>query len=245
MNRLSEPRRRLFGAVLVAAVALVIAGVVLAARRDGPWERSTDLEQLGRYGSVPSFALTERSGRRVSRADLLGSVWVVDFIYTECTESCPTQSLQLAQLQREFSGAHDLRLVSITVDPVHDTLEVLQTYAERYGASERWWFLTGNKREIYCLAREGFRLAVSDPRAADEPDCRALAWLAPSVAWASHGSRGVHQDAQEVVMHSARVALVDRAGQIRAYHLATDPESMARLRANLRRLLRAPAQPAR
>jgi hypothetical protein len=74
----------------------------------------------------------------VTRDDLRGRVWVADFIYTECTETCPTQSLQFAQLQREFQDAADLRLVSITVDPVHDTPEVLRRYAERYGATDRW-----------------------------------------------------------------------------------------------------------
>jgi protein SCO1/2 len=220
--------------MLVAVVGLVVGGVVLGARRDVTPEGSTDLEHVGRYGEVPSFVLTERSGRRVTTADLLGFVWVADFIYTECTETCPTQSLQLAQLQREFAGAHDLRLISLTVDPAHDTPEILRAYAERYGAGERWWFLTGNKREIYCLAREGFRLGVTDPRSADVPDCTRSAWLTPSAAWASHGSHGI-------VMHSARMVLVDRVGQIRAYHLATDQDSMARLRANLGRLLRGPA----
>ena len=239
MTGLSKPRSRLLvAAMLVGVVALIVGGIALGVRRDTAPEGSTDLERLGRYGEVPPFALTERSRRGVTTADLRGSVWVVDFIYTECTESCPTQSLELAQLQREFSGTPDLRLVSITVDPAHDTPAVLRTYAERYGASERWWFLTGDKREIYCLAREGFRLGVTDPRSADVPDCSRSAWLAPSIAWASHGSHGI-------VMHSARMVLVDRTGQIRAYHLATDQESMARLKANLGRLLRAPADPER
>jgi protein SCO1/2 len=234
MKKVSRVRRPIIiSGMLVAVTALLIGSAVLVTRRDAPPAASTDLEQLGRYGEVPSFALTERSGRRVTRDDLRGSAWVVDFIYTECTESCPTQSLQLAQLQREFTGAADLRLVSITVDPAHDTPEVLQAYAERYGASDRWWFLTGEKREIYCLAREGFRLGVVDPRSAAPPDCRRVSWLGPAQAWASHGSQGL-------VMHSARMALVDRRGQIRAYHLATDPDSVARLRANLRRLLNAP-----
>jgi len=216
--------------MLGAAAVVLIGGAMLVARRVVPPAISIDLEQLGRYGEVPSFALTERSGRRVTRDGLRGSIWVVDFIYTACTETCPTQSLQLAQLQREFTGVPDLRLVSITVDPAHDTPEVLRAYAERYGASDRWWFLTGEKRAIYCLARDGFRLGVVDPSAAGPPDCRPVSWLAPAAAWASHGSQGL-------VMHSARVALVDRRGQIRAYHLATDAESMARLRANLRQLL--------
>lgn len=228
-------RRMVVSGMLAAVTALVIAGAVLVARRDAPRAASTDLEQLGGYGEVPAFALTERSGRRVTRDDLRGSVWVLDFIYTECTESCPIQSLEFAQLQREFAAASDLRLVSITVDPAHDTPEVLQDYARRYGATDRWWFLTGEKREIYCLARDGFRLSVVDPRAAESPDCRRLSWLAPVAAWASHGSKGL-------VMHSARVALVDRRGQIRAYHLPTEQDSMARLRANVRQLLSTPGR---
>lgn len=225
-------RRRwiLLGGTVAGAAAALLAGTLLLAARQTPSAAPTDLERLGRYGAVPFFSLTERSGRRVTRDDLRGSVWLVDFVYTECTETCPTQSLQFARLQREFSGAPEFRLVSITVDPVHDTPAVLRAYARRYGAGDRWWFLTGARREIYCLARDGFRLGVVDPEASGSPACGEASWLGPGRAWASHGSRGL-------VMHSARVVLVDRTGQIRAYHLATDPDSMARLRANFRRLL--------
>ncbi len=223
-------------AALGAGVALVASAAAAwwASRAASPSAEAT-LETLGTYGAVPPFTLTERSGRRVTVDDLRGRVWVADFIYTECTETCPTQSLQFAQLQREFWDAADLRLVSITVDPVHDTPEVLRRYAERYGATDRWWFLTGDTRDIYCLAQQGFRLAVVDPAAAAPPSCGPTLGLGPARAWASHGSRGL-------VMHSARAVLVDRTGQIRAYHLATDEASMARLRANLRRLLAEPAR---
>ena len=190
----------------------------------------TTLEQIGVYGRVPAFSLTERSGRRVTLDDLRGLVWVVDFIYTECTETCPTQSLAFAQLQREFAGAPGLRLVSITVDPIHDTPEVLRRYAERYGAADRWWFLTGDKRDIYCLAQQGFHLAAADPGASSPPACGQAFRIGLTPAWASHGSKGL-------VMHSARSVLVDSAGQIRAYHLMTDPQSLKALESNLRALL--------
>jgi protein SCO1/2 len=226
-------KRAIIAGLLGTVVALMAVGVVFVARRDAPSAGSTDLERLGRYGTVPAFALTERSGRRVTLSELHGFVWVADFIFTECTETCPTQSLQFAAVQREFARAADLRLVSITVDPAHDTPEILRAYAERYGATDRWWFLTGSPRAIVCLAREGFRLGAVGPRSADPPDCGSLSWLPPAAAWASHGAAGS-------VAHSARAALVDRSGQIRAYHLTTDPDSMARLRANLRRLLAEP-----
>src|SRR6266542_4573091 len=224
--------------VVLAGVILLLAfgGAWLAGRVAGwkttPGSSEPTLEELGDYGEVPAFTLTERSGRRVTRDDLRGLVWIVDFVYTECTESCPAQSLQCAGLQQEFGDAADLRLVSITVDPAHDTAEVLRRYAERYRAGDRWWFLTGDKRDIYCLARQGFRLGVTDPAAPDQPACGQVSSRGLTSAWASRGSGGL-------IMHSARVALVDRRRHIRAYHLATDPDSMGRLRSNLRRLLRA------
>jgi cytochrome c len=63
--------------MVVVVLALVVGGVVVGARRDGSLDTLTDLEQLDRYGEVPAFTLTERSGRRVTTADLRGAVWVV------------------------------------------------------------------------------------------------------------------------------------------------------------------------
>src|SRR6266542_3044640 len=221
--------------VIAAAIALpVLSATALA----GLWAiRSTATqrteaapEQPGDYGQVPAFTLTERSGRPVTRDQLRGLVWVVDFIYTDCTETCPIQSAEFARLEREFPDAADLRLVSITVDPVHDTPEVLRRYAGRYSADDRWWFLTGAKQEIYCLAREGFHLGVGDPAAPNQSQCSQAFRLGPAAAWASHGSGGL-------IMHRPRFVLVDRRGHIRAYHSGTDADSVARLRTNLAELL--------
>jgi len=212
-----------------AAVASVAVVGIHASRSLAP-SAELSLDHLGHYGSVPPFTLTERSGRRVGRDDLLGHVAVIDFIYTECTETCPTQSLQFAQIQRQFAAARGLRLVSITVDPQHDTPEVLARYASRYGADDRWWFLSGDQREIYCLARDGFHLSVVDSSAAQPPTCGSASRFGPAAAWASHGSKGL-------IMHSARLVLIDRKGEIRAYHLVTDADAIERLITNLRRLL--------
>ncbi|HWP35727.1 MAG TPA: SCO family protein, partial [Thermodesulfobacteriota bacterium] len=201
-----------------------------AAAGSGAAGAPVSLETLGVYGRVPDFALVERSGRTVTLADLLGTVWVANFIYTACTDTCPTQSLLLSRLQVEFAGEPDLRLVSITVDPEHDTPAALARYAARYRADPaRWLFLTGPKPAVHALAKEGFRLGVSelpDPRPAS--GWRRL--VEPRPAAATHG-------ASTLVLHSARVVLVDREGRIRAYHRPEDPESAARLRDNLRTLL--------
>jgi protein SCO1/2 len=194
-----------------------------------PRDESGSLETLGAYGTVPDFALVERSGRRVTLADLRGRVWLADFIYTECTETCPLQSFQVSRLATEFAASPDVRFVSITVDPDHDTPAVLAAYALRYQADrERWLFLTGSKQAIYALAKDGFKLGVTD--AGNARAGSLLAPVMPSPASASHGSKGL-------VMHSSRFILVDRKAQIRAYHRSDDPESLARLRENLRALL--------
>jgi cytochrome oxidase Cu insertion factor (SCO1/SenC/PrrC family) len=220
--------------IALGGMALALAAGVAAAALNSLASRASmheagSLETLGHYGSVPDFSLVERSGRRVTLADLRGRVWLANFIYTECTESCPLQSLQVSRLAAEFAAAPDLRFVSITVDPDHDTAAVLAAYARRYHADrERWLFLTGSKQAIYALAKDGFKLGVTD--AGNAQVGRLLAPVTPSPAFASHGSKGL-------VMHSSRFVLIDRKADIRAYHRSDDPESLARLRGNLRGLL--------
>lgn len=136
--------------VLAAGLGLLVAAAALAVTwrfPSLPAGGNGNLDTLADYGRVPDFALVERSGRTVTLADLRGAVWLANFIYTQCTETCPLQSAEVARLQREFAGARDLRLVSITVDPEHDTSATLAAYAARYGADhDRWLFPLGPRR---------------------------------------------------------------------------------------------------
>ena len=96
-------------------------------------------------------------------ADLRGTVWVATFFFTRCQDTCPLQVARLATLATDFTHASRLRLVAITVDPGHDTPEVLTTYAARLGLDgKRFLLLTGDRREIPDLARRGFKLAVGE-----------------------------------------------------------------------------------
>ncbi len=194
------------------------------------------LEKLEVYGRVPDFSLIERSGRRVTLADVLGKVWIADFFYTECTDTCPLQSAHMARLQADFAGERDLRFVSISVDPEHDTPEVLSEYAARFRADpERWLFLTGRRDAIYRLAVDGFRLGVVDQgQKAQGAPGRDRAWLGPAPAWA----HPVPNPERKPIIHSSRFVLVDRQAQIRGYYHGTDRESLERLRKNVRIVLR-------
>ena len=222
---------RRLGRILLAGTGLAVAlGVALLAAK-GPASRAPEgaADTLGDYGAVPDFALVERNGRQVSLEDLRGKVWLANFIYTACTETCPLQSLEMSRLQQDFADAPDARFVSITVDPDHDTPAALAEYARRYRADPaRWLFLTGSKAAIYALATDGFKLGVTDIEAARGSRLGGL--MSPASAFASHGSKGL-------ILHSLRLVLVDRAAQIRAYHRPDDPESLTRLRKNLRALL--------
>mgnify|MGYP002083800012 CR=1 FL=1 len=111
----------------------------------------------------------------------------------------------MARLSRDLPPRARARLVSITVDPDHDTPEVLRAYAEKFEAGEDWHFLTGPRDEIYRLGREGFKLAI-DP---DPPSA--------------------HANVLEPILHSTRFVLVDGDGEIRGYYDAFDEPSMRRL----------------
>lgn len=224
-----QSRWAVMGVALAAAVGIAVGKWQSVQTRQVGWEERP-LEGLQVFWTVPDFALVERSGRRVTLADLRGKVWIADFIYTECTETCPLQTAYMAQLEKDLAAERDVRLVSITVDPKHDTPEVLRKYAIRYGADpERWLFLTGDKRVIYELAQKGFRLSVVDP---DDQGQGAALWpLAARPAYASHGSKGL-------VIHSSRIVLVDRQARIRGLYPGTEPDAIQRLKQDAVKLLR-------
>src|SRR6266498_4711150 len=161
------------------------------------------------YGSVPSFQLTNQNGQPFGSAQLADKIWIADFIYTTCPGPCPMISSRMSELQKPLEKT-EVHLVSFSVDPEKDTPAILRSYAERLQAEPgRWDFLTGPKSAIYKLSHDGFKLAVSD------------------------GS-----DAQGIPVHSTRMVLVDRHGQIRGYYDAAEPYPLTTALADTNHLLR-------
>jgi protein SCO1/2 len=203
------------------------------------WTRPVDAVRLPVYRTVPDFSLIERSGRTITRADLLGRVSVVDFFYTRCAETCPLQSADLARLQGDATLDRSVLLVSITVDPDYDSPAVLADYANEFHADRRrWLFLTGPRDAIYRLAVDGFGLAAFS---AHRPDrILARSWLGPPAAWA-HEKR----DSPRIIrlVHASRFAVVDRDGRIRGYVDGTDRTAVDRLLSTVHQALGEPAQP--
>lgn len=113
------------------------------------------------YGEVAAFELTSEDGRPFTSRSLEGKVWVADFIFTTCKGPCPRMSGLMRQVQ-SLAGP-EVRLVSFTVDPEHDTPEALAAYALRYKAEPaRWKFLTGPRESLDHLKRQQFKLGNVD-----------------------------------------------------------------------------------
>ena len=183
-----------------------------------PWQPSgsgvgSGMDDLPAIAEVPAFELTDQTGTPYGRNDLLGRVWLADFIFTRCSGPCPIMTHRMSLLQHtlaQWPDWDDIRLVSFSVDPTHDTPDVLAAYARRFEAdSTHWRFLTGSRDEIWELSQKGFLLGVGeDPGDPDMP-----------------------------IFHSQKVALVDRAGRVRGYYNIMQQRDRDALLDDLRRLL--------
>ncbi|MEO8043726.1 MAG: SCO family protein [Spartobacteria bacterium] len=169
--------------------------------------------ELPKVGSVPAFQLIDQNGESYGSQQLLGTIWIADFVYSTCPGPCPMISSRMGELQKPLRDT-DVKLVSFSVDPQHDTPAVLREYAAKLNAQPgRWHFLTGDKDTIYRLSRDGFKLATDDKGAAGP-------------------------------IHSTRMVLVDRSGTIRGYYDATDADAVTRLLADTSHLQREQPAPA-
>ena len=110
-------------------------------------------------GQVPQFQLTSQADQPFDSRTLDGHIWVADFIYTTCDGPCPMMSHQMRGIQNSTGATPELKLVSFTVDPAHDTPPVLAKYAGHFKADPaRWYFLTGEMERLNELGIKAFKL---------------------------------------------------------------------------------------
>ena len=174
-------------------------------------------ETLPQLFHSPEFSLTNCDGRPISGKDLLEKVWIADFIFTRCGGPCPRMTQRMLLLQRALEerlpeDVSRIRLVSITVDPAHDTPAVLKEYAELWGAGlDTWHFLTGPTGETLEIIREGFKISASQEGSGSED--------MPSM------------------VHSTNFLLVDGSGFVRAIYHMDAPDFTDIILADVSRLL--------
>ncbi|HTN05534.1 SCO family protein, partial [Agriterribacter sp.] len=116
------------------------------------------------WHKVRNFTLTNQFGSQVSLSDLDGKIIVADFFFTSCPVVCPTLTRNMKRLQDAFSKTDTIvRFLSFSVDPVRDSAQRLKKYADKYGVNhDTWWMLTGDKEEIYDIAKKEFKANIAD-----------------------------------------------------------------------------------
>jgi protein SCO1/2 len=175
---------------VVGVAALGLAVVVLGCQQQ---------PEMDVFGTTPAFQLTDQTGATFSSQSLNGRVALVDFIYTHCTDACPLLSATFQDAQQKLASdkllGSSIMLVSLSVDPTHDTPSVLAEYGQQFKADPNGWkFLTGDWDQVYDVVT-GFKVATRPPRpAADAP--------------VPGGTE---------LTHTTRVVLIDPELQVRAY----------------------------
>jgi protein SCO1 len=116
------------------------------------------------YHAVGGFTLTNQYGETITGESVKGKIRVANFFFATCQSICPEMSTNLTDVQQAFSDDPDVLILSHSVNPLHDTVEVLERYAAMYNAKKgKWHLLTGDKKMIYDLAKNSYLVnAVED-----------------------------------------------------------------------------------
>lgn len=120
---------------------------------------------------ISPFTFTDQQGEAFGMNQLKDSVWIADFIFTNCKTVCPPMTSEMATLQREFKkNGLDVEFVSFTADPEVDTPAELKAYAEQFTDDEsNWHFLTGySAQQITKFARDNFQTIIQKPETSDQ-----------------------------------------------------------------------------
>ncbi|HET8803352.1 MAG TPA: SCO family protein [Aequorivita sp.] len=118
---------------------------------------------LATIGKVPAFSFTDQNQKTITNETFKDKVYIVEFFFTTCPSICPIMTENMVKIQNDFLGNPKVGIASFSIDPAHDTPQVLKEYAENKGITKpQWHLLTGEKEKIFKLANEGFNLYVGE-----------------------------------------------------------------------------------
>lgn len=159
------------------------------------------LHSKRKYHKIADFTLINQNGQTVTQNDYKDKIYVADFFFTTCQTICPIMTNNMAEVQKAILNDDEVLLLSHTVTPEIDTVEQLKRYAIERGVNDaKWNLVTGDKKQIYELARKSY-LAVKD-----------------------EGDGGLYD-----MIHTENFMLIDKKKQIRGYYDGTNSEDIERL----------------
>ena len=168
----------------------------------------SSLQHVKKYHKIANFSLTNQNGNRISQRDYQGKIYIADFFFTTCPSICPIMTDNMGYIQSQIMDDPQVKLLSFSVTPEIDSVPQLKKYAIEKGVNDKKWnLLTGNKKEIYTLARKSYFVVKDD------------------------GDGGPHD-----MIHTENFVLVDPEKRIRGYYDGTDKAAMENLLADLKTL---------
>jgi protein SCO1/2 len=157
------------------------------------------------YHPRADFSRTTQNGKRITQEHYKGQIYIADFFFTTCPTICPIMTKDMAAIQSSILDDNEVLLLSHSVTPEIDSVAQLKKYAEEKGVQDtKWNLVTGDKKQIYDLARKSY-LAVKDD-----------------------GDGGAFD-----MIHTENFILVDKERRIRGTYDGTDPEEIQELLADL------------
>ncbi len=153
------------------------------------------------FHTLPDFQFISQTGDTITKENVKGKIFVADFFFSTCQTICIDMADQMERVQKFIEDKDDVMILSHTVDPETDSVPVLKAYGDHHEANpKKWLLLTGEKTELYRLAREGYKITATE------------------------GDGGIND-----FIHSNRFTLVDSLFQIRGYYDGTDSVSVDKL----------------
>lgn len=149
---------------------------------------------------ILDFKLVNQDSNTVTLSDFKDKIILTDFFFTSCPSICPKMSANMAAVAKEYVDKDDFVILSHTVTPDLDPPHILKAYAAEYDAPKNWQFLTGDRDEIYRLARKSYFAALDEP-STEGPD----------------------------FVHTENFVLVDKEGQLRGFYDGTSSIDTERL----------------
>jgi protein SCO1/2 len=163
------------------------------------------------FHKVKPFCFINQYNQKVTEESVKNKIYVTDFFFTTCQSICPIMSTQLERVYTQFSTNNEVMILSHTVSPEEDSVNILKQYAMLHGVKDkRWLFLTGDKKQLYHMARHAYLL---------------------------NNEYGLG-DADDFI-HTQNFALVDKEKHLRGFYDGTDSADVTRLISDIKLLLQA------
>ena len=165
----------------------------------------SSIQHVKRFHKIKSFEFLNQNGEKISEKDYDGFVYVADFFFTTCPSICPIMTGNMLKIQSYIKDKKKVKLLSFSVTPEIDSVQVLKEYSIEKGVDDKYWnLLTGDKSKIYSLARKSF-LVVKENAESNSHD----------------------------MIHTENFVLVDREKRIRGFYNGTDDEDIEVLKEDI------------